>query len=397
MVNKCDLIETTNEAQEVKKLLEAQEAVSSVAIRFPCRLLEMIKWCKSEQADKEGVSLLICWSPNGKYFTINDQEKLSKHVLRRFFKDSKFDSFQRKLYRWGFKQITSSKRDLSRQGRLSFYVDGFERDESISWTKLKVRYSVNETLVRMQKSLEAKLKKMEKKSDPGNTSERRTKEKRELEVSPNRLGTRCNRDMSGTDAMKVPCLIWKSKNRLVHGPAVRVSENASADNRQVASMADIQASRQTELPVGCVLPSKQHVFPTDNITFYGAASSAFPLISHQQRSLQTNRALEEWLELRKMEEHKVAWQGTIRELCELQQQLGLSLQLFPSIPRVTTGVHCPMQTAYSHAMVSLPEAYHSSVLMSEAQTIGTDMAAARLTRSRHQRGLWYWAAISRLG
>jgi hypothetical protein len=140
---------------------------------FPYRLMDMINWCESEHASKEGVSNYSCWSPDGKHFTINNKEKLSVHVLKRFFKDSKFDSFQRKLYRWGFKQVTSKRGSCGQGGDLSFYADGFERDgPPNSCFKLKVRYSKREKYERALKSLESKHKKMKKKSDTGITSGR---------------------------------------------------------------------------------------------------------------------------------------------------------------------------------------------------------------------------------
>jgi hypothetical protein len=61
MANTCDQNGTIVEAREVEKQLERQATVAPVAIRknksetivCPCRLMEMINWCESEQADKE--------------------------------------------------------------------------------------------------------------------------------------------------------------------------------------------------------------------------------------------------------------------------------------------------------------------------------------------------------
>jgi hypothetical protein len=49
---------------------------------------------------------VISWIPNGAAFIIYKKKKFSTDVLPRFFKQSKFTSFTRKLNRWGFIRIT---------------------------------------------------------------------------------------------------------------------------------------------------------------------------------------------------------------------------------------------------------------------------------------------------
>jgi hypothetical protein len=384
MANSCDQMGTRVEAREAK-LLGSEAAGDLVAIQknktetvaayccslqhtsssFPCRLMKMINWCESEQADKEGVSLLIGWSVDGKYFTINDREKLSEHVLRRFFKDSKFESFQRKLYRWGFKQVPS-KRDSSgiKHGIFSFYVDGFERDSPNSSTKLKVRYSTKEEYERRQKSLKAKLNKMEKKSNAGNNLGR-YKGKPKLELSPPAhvgIVTPCNRVVPVMDYSTHPRGTCASAAHLEIGHAGGASsifsEDASAnDIIQVALLADMVAQRQSEQR-SFLLPLRQEygVSPTGN--FYSGTSSAssqLGILYQQSLILSRWASASRMLDLRTMEERKVALQRVchLRNLQQLTDPLSC-LQMCSSIPGASLGLsHYPI----APAQPSLPQVY----------------------------------------
>jgi hypothetical protein len=49
------------------------------------------------------------WAHNGTAIVIRDQERFSNEVLPRFFNSCKFNSFRRKLQRWGFHQVSKLK------------------------------------------------------------------------------------------------------------------------------------------------------------------------------------------------------------------------------------------------------------------------------------------------
>ena len=59
---------------------------------FPEKLMHMLS--------HDDVRDSIMWLPGGKSFVIANQRKFTAEVLPRFFKQCKFDSFVRKLYRW---------------------------------------------------------------------------------------------------------------------------------------------------------------------------------------------------------------------------------------------------------------------------------------------------------
>eukprot|EP00956_Cyclotella_meneghiniana_P008706 scaffold11887_cov21-Cyclotella_meneghiniana.AAC.1 len=56
-------------------------------------------------------SSIVSWLPTGKSFAITNKERFIKEVLPRFFKDTKFESLQRRLKRWGFRAAYKSDAD----------------------------------------------------------------------------------------------------------------------------------------------------------------------------------------------------------------------------------------------------------------------------------------------
>jgi hypothetical protein len=52
---------------------------------------------------------IISWSPCGTFFQVVDIARLERHVLPRYFKHSKFASFQRQLNNFGFRKWTKTR------------------------------------------------------------------------------------------------------------------------------------------------------------------------------------------------------------------------------------------------------------------------------------------------
>lgn len=63
----------------------------------------MLLLCNDEFTD------IISFNEKGDRFTIHDSKRFCDDVLPKFFKASKFPSFLRKLYRWGFVKRPNSK------------------------------------------------------------------------------------------------------------------------------------------------------------------------------------------------------------------------------------------------------------------------------------------------
>ena len=85
--------------------LEQQQQIRPVAqskfrivAKFPAKLMEMI----SDEANSQ----CIRWQPHGRSFVILCPDRFTSEVLPRYFKETKFSSFTRKLYRWGFRYIS---------------------------------------------------------------------------------------------------------------------------------------------------------------------------------------------------------------------------------------------------------------------------------------------------
>jgi hypothetical protein len=76
-----------------------------------CNIKLMLMLMHAEKmAVKEGRGKApIAWLPNGQSFVVVDKRKVAHELLPQFsFPRAKFESFVRKLYRWGFKQTISS-------------------------------------------------------------------------------------------------------------------------------------------------------------------------------------------------------------------------------------------------------------------------------------------------
>ena len=56
---------------------------------------------------------IISWSPEGKSFFIHKKNRLAEVFGSRRSKQTKYDSFRRKLHRWGFKVVKKNARDFS--------------------------------------------------------------------------------------------------------------------------------------------------------------------------------------------------------------------------------------------------------------------------------------------
>lgn len=83
--------------------------------RFPQRLMEMLT--------DETITDSITWLPHGRSFLVHNPAKFTDEVLSRYFGACKFASFTRKLYRWGFRQISKG------PDQDSFFHKMFRRDE----------------------------------------------------------------------------------------------------------------------------------------------------------------------------------------------------------------------------------------------------------------------------
>lgn len=71
---------------------------------FPEKLMEILDHPNSQD--------ILQWMPDGEAFCVLSPTRCTDEILPKFFKQTKFPSFVRKLNRWGFKQISKGTRDL---------------------------------------------------------------------------------------------------------------------------------------------------------------------------------------------------------------------------------------------------------------------------------------------
>jgi hypothetical protein len=93
----------------------------------------------------------VAWIPDGKSFVIRSKEKLVSDLLPQFFRQGKFSSFTRKLYRWGFRQV-NMQRDRQPQA-MYFGNEYFQRDKKALLTNMR---SITAAGIRREKAAECK-------------------------------------------------------------------------------------------------------------------------------------------------------------------------------------------------------------------------------------------------
>jgi hypothetical protein len=87
---------------------------------------------KYTEKQKEG--FCISWCEDGKSFIIRNPDEFTRHVVPKFFKATKFSSFTRKLYRWGFRQIN---RGIGPDDPIIFGNEFFQRTEESVIAKMR--------------------------------------------------------------------------------------------------------------------------------------------------------------------------------------------------------------------------------------------------------------------
>ena len=85
-------------------------------------------------AESQGDSFCVRWLEDGKSFIIDDPDTFTKKVVPQYFKPTKFSSFTRKLYRWGFRQLN---RGMGQDDPVIFGNVYFQRNKPELMAKMK--------------------------------------------------------------------------------------------------------------------------------------------------------------------------------------------------------------------------------------------------------------------
>jgi len=76
-------------------------ARGGITAPFPVKLHEML-----ERVEKDGFGHIVSWQPHGRCFMVHNIKKFVKYVMPRYFRQTKFPSFQRQLNLYGFSRLT---------------------------------------------------------------------------------------------------------------------------------------------------------------------------------------------------------------------------------------------------------------------------------------------------
>lgn len=87
-----------------------------------------------KMADKQPKGFCVSWVADGKSFVIHDPDTFTRKVVPKYFKPTKFSSFTRKLYRWGFRQVN---RGIGPDDPVIFGNEFFQRDQEELMTKMR--------------------------------------------------------------------------------------------------------------------------------------------------------------------------------------------------------------------------------------------------------------------
>lgn len=78
-------------------------------------------------AETQGDDFCVTWMEDGKSFIIRKPDEFTRNVVPKFFKATKFSSFTRKLYRWGFRQVN---RGIGPDDPIIFGNDHFQKGKA---------------------------------------------------------------------------------------------------------------------------------------------------------------------------------------------------------------------------------------------------------------------------
>jgi len=106
---------------------------SDAALTFPEKLMTMMEYAEIESKDDRD-SYCIAWLTEGKSFIIRNPDEFTRNILPKFFKATKFSSYTRKLYRWGFRQLN---RGIGLDDPIIFGNDLFQRDHRELMVKMR--------------------------------------------------------------------------------------------------------------------------------------------------------------------------------------------------------------------------------------------------------------------
>jgi len=115
--------------EQVKRFIPDHKKPDA-ALTFPEKLMNLMKLAQKEDTE----TFCVAWLPDGKSFVIRKPDEFTRQLLPKFFKATKFSSFTRKLYRWGFRQVN---RGIGPDDPIIFGNEYFQRDNLELMAKMR--------------------------------------------------------------------------------------------------------------------------------------------------------------------------------------------------------------------------------------------------------------------
>ena len=110
----------THRATRPKAAVQKEKRkATGIPPQFPRLLHTMLS-----RSEEGGYTDIVSWQPHGKSFLIHDREKFVREVMPKYFKQTRFSSFQRQLNLYGFVRVERTGPDHK-----SYYHERFLRDE----------------------------------------------------------------------------------------------------------------------------------------------------------------------------------------------------------------------------------------------------------------------------
>jgi len=117
--------EDSGQSKDIAKRFLPAYKKPNAALTFPEKMMNLMNYATARV--KQEKHFCVSWLPDGKAFVIYDIKDFTKDVVPKFFKASKFCSFTRKLYRWGFRQLN---RGIGPDEPIIFGNEFFQQDNA---------------------------------------------------------------------------------------------------------------------------------------------------------------------------------------------------------------------------------------------------------------------------
>lgn len=88
----------------------------------------------ADEQGKDNKDFCVAWLPEGKSFVIRNPDEFARQIVPQYFKATKFSSFTRKLYRWGFRQIN---RGIGPDDPIIFGNEYFDRNNEALMSQMR--------------------------------------------------------------------------------------------------------------------------------------------------------------------------------------------------------------------------------------------------------------------